>query len=264
MAMRRPAGLSSSCETAVIRQLEDLRASAATYLQWDGKLAADNQFYAEQNAQVVMTAERYYRALFARDATAWNLRDRHMAETLEALGRHLRAQGRSDRIVVWAHNSHLGDARATSMSQRGELNLGQLTRVRLGEDAVLVGFTTFDGTVTAASAWDGHVERKVVRPALAGSIEALCHQVGLPAFLLDFRGRSELTGALALPMLERAIGVIYRPETERISHYFRAVIPHQFDLLLHYDRTRALEPLERTPTWEGAAEELPDTYPTAL
>ena len=185
-----------------------------------------------------------------------------MAETLDAISRFLTGQHIPPKIVVWAHNSHLGDARATEMGDRGELNLGQLVRQRAGTDAVLVGFTTYAGTVSAASDWDSHVERKQVRPALRGSYEALFHEAGIGNFYLDLG--SAASKPLEARRLERAIGVIYRPETERQSHYFEAVLPRQFDAVLHYDRTRAIEPLERTPVWERGEAEIPETYPTAL
>jgi erythromycin esterase-like protein len=187
-----------------------------------------------------------------------------MAETLGALEQFLTSQGSPPKLVVWAHNSHQGDARATEMSARGELNLGQLTRERSGKEAVLVGFTTHTGTVTAASDWDKPAERKSVRRALPGSYEALFHETGIANFFLDLRTPGEVARALAEPRLERAIGVIYRPETERLSHYFHASIPRQFDAVFHYDHTRAVEPLERTPTWERGEIELPETYPSAL
>jgi len=193
----------------------------------------------------------YYRSMFRGRAASWNLRDRHMVETLDALVEHLRAQRRrAVKVVVWAHNSHLGDARATELGRRGELNVGQLVREGYDDDAVLVGFTTYSGTVTAAADWDEPAERKTVKPALPDSYEAAFHAVGVGNFTLDLRGRNEATAVLAAPRLERAIGVIYRPETERQSHYFEAVLPRQFDVLLHYDHTRAVEPLERTPIWE--------------
>jgi erythromycin esterase-like protein len=170
------------------------------------------------------------------------------------------------KLVVWAHNSHLGNAKWTEMSSLGELNLGQLVREKHGDDAVLVGFTTYAGTVTAASQWDAVAERKVVRPALPGSYELLFHSTGLGNFLLVLDPNNpadeELILALDQPFLERAIGVIYRPETERLSHYFLARLPRQFDAVLHYDVTRAVEPLERTPDWDRG--EMPDTFPSAL
>jgi erythromycin esterase-like protein len=253
-------GLSPSCESEVVRQLVELRGSAAEYARRDGRLAADDLFIAEQNARVVATAEQYYRVMFQSRTESWNLRDRHMAETLDAVLQFLGGDARHAKVVVWAHNSHLGNARATEMSTRGELNLGQLVRERFGARAVLVGFTTYAGTVTASSDWDSPAERKRVRPALAGSYEALFHDCGLPAFLVDLR-QGELAAALATPRLERAIGVIYHPDTERVSHYFVANLPGQFDAVLHYDHSRAVEPLERTPVWEKGEAELPETYP---
>ena len=200
--------------------------------------------------------------MFAGRAESWNVRDRHMAETLDALVHHLEGRGGRSRIVVWAHNSHLGDARATEMADHGELNLGQLVRERHGRDAVLVGFTTYTGTVTAASDWNAAAERKRVRPALPGSYEALFHAVGPPRFLLPLRDGGSAADVLRQPRLERAIGVVYLPSSERLSHYFHARLPEQFDAVIHIDETRALEPLARTPLWETG--EAPETYPTGL
>lgn len=256
------AGLAPSCENEVVAQLIELQKSAAAYATRDGRLAADDLFFAQQNARVVLNAARYYRAMFGNRASSWNLRDRHMAATLDALIAFLEFDRRSPKIVVWAHNSHLGDARATEMADRGEMNVGQLVRERWGQAALLVGFSTYSGTVTAASDWDEPAERKIVRPALEGSYEALFHETGLRNFFLGLRGNSPAVLALRRQRLERAIGVIYRPETERLSHYFRARLPHQFDAVFHYDVTRAVEPLERTGLWERG--ELPETYPSAL
>ena len=255
-------GLAPSCEAEVVAQLVELRRAAAEYMRRDGRVAYDDLFFAEQNARVVANAERYYRAMFGSRISTWNLRDRHMAETLDGLVGFLDRQNRPAKVVLWAHNSHLGDARATEMGAGGELNVGQLVRQRYGRDAVLVGFSTYGGTVTAASDWDAPAERKVVRPALPDSYEALFHQLGVPNFLLDLMTPGEGVAGLREPRLERAIGVIYRPDTERLSHYFHARLPHQFDAVLHYDTTRAVEPLERTAVWERG--ELPETYPTAL
>jgi erythromycin esterase-like protein len=230
------------------------------YAQRDHGIAPDALFFAEQNARLVANAEEYYRAMFGSRASSWNLRDRHMAETLEALDMHLSRDERPPKIVVWAHNSHLGDARATEMSRSGELNVGQLMRERHGRNAVLVGFSTYSGTVTAASEWGAAAERKVVRPALAGSYESLFHEMGGPNFMLDLAGGGDAT--LQRPKLQRAIGVIYRPETERQSHYYHATLHRQFDALLHYDMTRAVEPLERTAAWVRG--ETPETFPSAL
>jgi len=256
------AGIAASCENEVITQLVELQRSAAKYATQDGRMAADDLFFAEQNARVVVDAERYYRAMFGSRAASWNMRDRHMADTLDLLVSFLEYDRRQPKIVVWAHNSHLGDARATDMASRGELNVGQLVRERWGGSTFNIGFSTHSGTVTAASDWDMPAERKIVRPALEGSYEALFHGLGIGNFLLGLRGNDEAILGLRQPRLERAIGVIYRPETERASHYFRARLPHQFDALLHYDVTRAVEPLERTGAWERG--ELPETYPSSL
>jgi erythromycin esterase-like protein len=193
--------------------------------------------------------------MFRGGTASWNLRDRHMARSLEALAAHLERTDGAAKVVVWAHNSHLGDERATELAQAGQLNLGQLVRERHGDEALLVGFTTYSGTVTAASDWGGPAERKRVRRALPGSWEELLHERGDGRFWLD---PAELHGR----RLERAIGVIYRPETERVSHYFHARIADQFDAVVHIDETHALEPLERTSGWEAG--ELPETYPTGV
>ena len=255
-------GLAPSCETAVVDQLIELRRSAAEYARRDGRVAPDDLFFAEQNARLVRNAERYYRAMFGSRTGSWNLRDLHMAETLEALVAFLAAQGAGDKVVLWAHNSHLEDARATEMGAAGELNVGQLVRQRYAREARLIGFLTHAGTVTAASDWDGPAERKVVRPALEGSYEAALHEVGPRNLLLTLSEPGVPVTELAEPRLERAIGVIYRPETERLSHYFHARLPEQFDAVLYYDTTRAVEPLERTGLWERG--EIPETFPSAL
>jgi erythromycin esterase-like protein len=210
---------------------------------------------------VVARSEAYYRAMFGGRVNTWNLRDTHMVDTLDALLQHLLRCGPA-KLVVWAHNSHLGDARATSMGDVGELNLGQLVRQRHRGRSIHVGLTTAVGTVSAASDWDLPVERKTVRPPLDGSYEALFHTVELPRFFLDLRDDDAAIRALGQPRLERAIGVIYKPENERYSHYFHAQLREQFDLLLHFDHTRAVEPLERTGRWEIG--ELAETYPSSL
>ena len=245
------AGLSGaeSCEAQVVQQLVELRDVNAGAI---AHLDEDESFVAEQNARLVVNAERYYRAMYRGGVESWNERDRHMAETLDALAAHLQRTTGTAKIVVWAHNSHLGDARATELSQPGELNLGQLVRERVGGDALSIGFTTYAGTVTAASDWGGVTERKHVRPALRGSWEELLHQAEHPRLLVDPAG---LHGR----RLQRAIGVVYRPETERISHYLHARIAEQFDVVVHIDETRALKPLEVTSEWEAG--EVPETYP---
>jgi erythromycin esterase-like protein len=250
-----------SCEEEVVDQLVELQRAAGDAAVGDGD--ADARFAAEQNARLVANAEAYYRAMFRGREDSWNLRDRHMAETLDLLTAHLERPERPARIVVWEHNSHLGDARATEHLQRGQLNVGQLVREGYGRDALLVGFTTHGGWVTAASDWGGPAERKRVRPALDDSYEAVFHGTGLPRFVLPLRdGDPAAVAFLRKPRLERAIGVIYRPETERWSHYFYARLPDQFDAVIHLDDTHALVPLDRSATWERG--ELPETYPSAL
>jgi erythromycin esterase-like protein/adenine/guanine phosphoribosyltransferase-like PRPP-binding protein len=252
-------GAAKSCEDEVIGQLVELQRRAVEYARRDGRRMEDEIFDAEQNARLVKNAEAYYRSMFLEEVSSWNLRDRHMFETLEALAAYLERRDGRAKVVVWAHNSHLGDARATDMSRRGELNIGQLVREKYGGDAVLVGFTTHHGTVTAASDWGAPAERKNVRPALAGSYEALFH-VTLPGrFLLTWGKADRVADGLRKPKLERAIGVIYRPQTERMSHYFNACLPNQFDAVLHFDETRAVRPLEVTAEWEVG--EPPETFP---
>jgi erythromycin esterase-like protein len=255
-------GLTESCETEVVDQLVELQGAASEYARRDGRLAPDDLFFAEQNARLVRSAERYYRAMFGSRVSSWNLRDQHMADTLNALTTFLDEPGRASKVVVWAHNSHVGDARATELGAGGELDVGQLVRQWFGRETFLLGFTTHHGTVTAASEWGAHAERKSVRPALPDSYERLFHDTGHGNFFLDLRTPSAAVAELMHPRLERAIGVIYRPEKERLSHYFHARLPLQFDAILHYDATRAVEPLERTGLWERG--ELPETFPSAL
>ncbi len=255
-------GVSETCQREVVAQLLDLHHRRLEYASRDGRVAADDYFFAEQNARLVRNAEEYYRAMFGGRVESWNLRDRHMAETLRELLDFLDAARPGARVVVWAHNSHLGDARATEMGEQGELNVGQLARERFGAGAALVGLTTYTGTVTAATEWGGPAHRRHVREGLAGSYERLFHEVGIPRFMLPLRTDAELAAAVAGPHLERAIGVIYAPETERRSHYFRAHLARQFDYVLHFDETRAVEPLERTAAWvEG---EIAETFPSGL
>jgi erythromycin esterase-like protein len=253
--------MAPSCEQAVVKSLVELRRKAMDYLQRDGQVAADAYFCAEQNALVVRNAEEYYRNMFRREVSSWNLRDVHMMESLLRLTNHLSRGKAPAKVIVWAHNSHLGDARATQMGERGELNLGQLVREHFGKGAMSIGFTTYDGTVTASSDWDGPAERKNVRPAHRESYEALFHEVDAPNFFLNLRD-VDTAAALRSERLERAIGVIYRPETELVSHYFHARLADQFDAILHYNHTRAVEPLERTAEWELG--EVEETFPSGL
>lgn len=255
-------GLADSCEDEVARQLAELHERSSELARHDGRVAADEFFFAEQNARLVKNAEEYYRMMYRSDVSSWNLRDMHMMETLIALDNHLSEPEKRAKIVVWEHNSHLGDASATEMGTRGEWNVGQLTRHRFRDEAVLVGFTTYNGTVTAASDWGGDAERKRVRPALAGSYEKLFHDTGLERFLLLMKEGSQVKESLSKSLLERAIGVIYRPDTERHSHYFQASLSRQFDAVIHIDETRAVEPLERTVKWEAG--EVLETFPFGI
>ena len=259
-------GHAEPCEDEAVAQLVELQSKGGATAHDDRGGVDDERFFAEQNARLAKNAEEYYRSMFRGRVSSWNLRDRHMAEMLDALVEHLERGGQPAKVVVWAHNSHLGDARATEMGEGGELNVGQLVRERYGRDAVLVGFSTYTGTVTAASEWDEPPQRKAVRPGLAGSQEQLFHDVGVPNFLLRLRDQQADLADLNERRLQRAIGVIYRPETERQSHYFRTRLLDQFDAILHFDRTRAVVPLDPEPIWQGGAvdPDAPETYPTGL
>jgi erythromycin esterase-like protein len=254
--------LDRSCEDAVVSQLKEMIHLSAQMARQDGRIVEDEAFTAEQNARLVLHAEEYYREMFRGRVSSWNLRDRHMVQTVEALVAHLDRFNPLAKVVIWAHNSHLGDARATEMGRGGELNVGQLIRQRHGKEAVLIGFSTFDGTVTAADDWDGPALRKTVRPGLPDSYEALFHGAWPDDGLLILRDNDNARDLLTDARLQRAIGVIYRPETERQSHYFYANLPEQFDAIIHLDHTRAVEPLERTAQWTGR--EVPEAYPTGL
>lgn len=249
-------GRYESSESAVVTMLREMLARRIDYAQRDG----DRFFDAAQNARLVADAERYYRAMYYGSAASWNLRDSHMFDTLQSL---LAYYGPTSRGIVWEHNSHLGDARATEMSVRGEHNVGQLVRERHGRSAYLVGFGTDHGTVAAASDWDAPMERMSVRPACAGSYELLFHESAVPAFLLHLREprRAAMRSELGQPRLERAIGVVYRPDTERQSHYFQAVLPEQFDEYVWIDETHAVTSL---PAPRRMSTDVPETYPFGL
>ena len=243
-----------SCERDVVAVLYALHGQR---LQ-DLRRSDEALFEALQNARVVADAEAYYRVMYYGAAESWNLRDRHMFATLQGL---LEFHGPRSKAVVWAHNSHVGDAASTEMSARGEVNIGQLCRQQFGSAAYSIGFGTDHGTVAAASHWGGPMEVKRVRPAHERSYERLCHESGHESFFLPLRAprQPELRRELTEPRLERAIGVLYRPETELASHYFHAVLPHQFDEFVWFDRTAAVSPLE---THELAG--MPDTYPFGI
>ena len=244
-----------SCEKEVVQMLSGILSRKREYALQDGERYLD----AVQNARLVANAERYYRIMYYGSRASWNLRDTHMFETLTTL---LDFYGPDSKAIVWAHNSHVGDASATEMAARGELNLGQLCRRAFGKRAYLIGFGTDSGTVAAASDWDAPMQVMKVRPAEAKSYERQFHAatraLGEPRFMLPM-GAAALRERLEVPRLERAIGVIYRPHTELASHYFQAVLPRQFDEYIWFDETSAVTPLA-TLDLEG----MPDTYPFGL
>jgi len=242
----------AQCERPVVAVLRDLLERRLDYARADG----DRFFDATSNAHLVAAAEEYYRVMYYGGPASWNLRDQHMFDTLERL---LAFRGPNAKAVVWAHNSHVGDARATEMgAARGEHNIGQLCRQTLGDAAFSIGFGTHTGTVAAATDWGGPMQIKKVRPSHPSSYERLCHDADVPAFLLSLRypARDAVRDELASPRLERAIGVIYRPETELQSHYFQAALPWQFDAYVWFDETRAVLALEA----EAARAEVPHVY----
>lgn len=244
------------CEDAVVEQLRGLLDSRLDYLAKDG----DAFFDAEQNARIVRAAEQYYRVMYRSSVDSWNLRDRHMFDTLKRVMEH---RGEGAKAVVWAHNSHIGDASATMMGWQGEFNIGELARGHFGREAALAGFGTDRGTVACASNWDEPMEVKAVRPSRDDSWESAFLRAGVPASLTEWRssGRQELYKALADTRLERAIGVIYRPETERQSHYFEAVLADQLDAMIWFEETAAVIPFD---TRVGAAGAEDETFPFGL
>jgi erythromycin esterase-like protein/predicted phosphoribosyltransferase len=260
-------GAGESCERQVLTQLVELQRKRLDYLRHDGDPAEEALFNAMQNATAVRDAEAYYRTMFRGRVASWNLRDSHMVETLEAVLAHLdseQAHPGHARIVVWAHNSHVGDARATEVGADGQYTLGQLVRERHDKECRLIGFSTHRGEVTAASEWGGPAERKIVRPGLPGSIEELLHDAQDEPFLLRMGGDHppEVSEVLNTVRLHRAIGVIYQPQTERHSHYFHVRPADQYDALIHIDTTTALTPLEPTSQWVKG--QTPESYPTGL
>ena len=245
------------CEDTMVTQLNDLLARRMELIAGDGHGDGEAYFDAEQNARIVRAAERYYRSMYRGAAESWNLRDRHMFDTLQALMAHQK----DARAVIWAHNSHVGNASATSMGWQGEFNIGELARKAYGEQAVLIGFGTDRGTVAAASDWGAEMQVMKVRPARDDSWEGAFRGAGLSRSLTDWRGgtKTELVSALSQSLLERAIGVVYRPQTEFASHYFEAVLADQFDAYVWFEESRAVTPLgpERP---HGA----PETWPFGL
>ena len=253
-------GLEPKCRDEVLTALMEIQRKASAYARLDGRAAEDQYFYAEQNARIVTNAERYYRAMIDYSASTWNLRDEHMADTLDRLLHHLARERGSAKAVVWAHNSHVGSAEATSMGLRGETNIGALTRHRYGDGSVAIGFSTYTGSVTAASDWHAPEEHKRVLPARADSYEHLFHRLGISRFWVPLRPHRPHLDGLPVQARERAIGVIYRPDTELKSHYFNARLIDQFDAVYHFDVTRAVQPLERSALWREG--EVPEAYPT--
>ena len=249
-------GRKHGCEDAVVQQLRELLDNRLDYLGHDGEAF----FEAEQNARIVRAAEQYYRVMYRSSVDSWNLRDRHMFDTLKRVLAH---RGDGAKAVVWAHNSHIGDASATMMGWQGEFNIGELCRAHFGRDAALIGFGTDRGTVACASDWDAPMEVKQVRPSREDSWENMFLRAAGPASLTDWRspGRDDLRQALADTRLNRAIGVIYRPETERQSHYFESVLADQFDALVWFEETNAVTPLDEAIGAGGAEDE---TFPFGL
>ena len=246
---RRPAGYAraaqragwAACEQAVVRQCRTILEHRLAWSAQDGEDWLD----AAQNARLVAAAERYYRVMHRGGSEAWNLRDAHMAETLAHV---LEARGPGAKAVVWAHNSHVGDARATEMgARRGQRTLGEFCRRRWGEAAALIGFGAGDGEVAAASDWGGPMEIKRLGPPLPGSFERLCAEAGPPRFLLDLQADPELRDRLASPRLQRFVGVIHRPESERESHYADAAPSRQYDAWVWFDATRPVSAPEAAP-----------------
>lgn len=244
----------TGCEDAAVAQARALLDQRLEFLDGDH----DAWFDAVQNARIVRAAERYYRAMYFSSAESWNLRDRHMFQTLHALMTHY---GHDAKAVIWAHNSHIGNASATAMGWRGEFNIGELCRMAHGDEAVLIGFGTDKGTVAAADDWGGEMRVMNVRPARPDSYEHAFRRTGIVRTLTEWRqrGRQDLKGQLGQPMLERAIGVVYRPRTERLSHYFEAVLAEQFDAWVWFEETCAVTPIGREKP-SGA----PETWPFGL
>lgn len=253
---------SNSCEEEVIAQLQEI-IQHKDYLHSLGDKTSDEFFSIQQNSRLVKNAENYYRQMYSGDVSSWNLRDIHMTQTIREIDQYLSHQlQRPARIIVWAHNSHIGDAMATEQSQRGELNVGQLMRDQYPAQVYLLGFTTYRGYVTAASEWGGIAERKRVKPALPNSYESLFHDTGLEQFILIMRGREELHRLIPSNYLERAIGVIYLQHSERISHYFHSNLARQFDAVIHIDETQAVTPLEKLGVFH--LDDAPETYPSGF
>lgn len=252
----------ASCRDQTIAQLIDLKKKSVDFFKYKNLNPEQEKFYLEQNAAVIKNAEEYYCSLFGRDqAASWNIRDQHMMATIHSIRAFKKeTTNHEPKIIVWAHNSHIGDARATQMTSLGEINVGQLVKESFGPDAICVGFTTYSGTVSAASAWGAQVERKFVRPALDESIESFFHESAVKAFTIIPSEHPEIYDLLSEAYLQRAIGVIYLPASERQSHYFYTQLNHQFDAIIHFDHTNAVVPLDKNTKWEQG-EDVPETFP---
>ena len=250
------------CEKEVVEQMTEFL-KMKEYIQALASAKKDEFFSAMQNTRLIKNAELYYRTMFSGKVSSWNLRDQHMVETIAEIDQYLsRSLGNPAKIIVWAHNSHLGDARATQQSLSGELNVGQLMRQKYASEVYSLGFTTYEGYVTAAPEWGASAERKSINPGLEGSYEKLFHQLGFERFLYVFKDNPKLREVLPSRRLERAIGVVYLPESERHSHYFYANMANQFDAVIHIDITEALKPLEKYAS--SPKEDAPETFPSGL
>lgn len=234
-----------SCVQAVTAQLLEMQQHVFNQIDQDNLEKKERHFYATQNARLVKNAEHYYRALFESREETWNIRDQHMGETLQNILSHIENSTQTPaKIIVWAHNSHIGDARATEMGSKGEINLGQIVREHFSQTSFHIGFSTYSGKVCAASEWDNPVEVKTIVPGISESYEALFHKLRYKDFILFLHQGKHVEHLLAVSRLQRAIGVIYRPDTERFSHYFFTKLPYQFDALIHFDLTSPLKPLD--------------------
>lgn len=243
-------GVKKSCMNEAVSALCEIQHRAFDYLKRDGIASEDEYFFAIQNARVVKNAENYYRTMYSGQVSSWNIRDKHMSETINILADHIeRRSNKPAKIIIWAHNSHVGDARATEMSERGEVNIGQLVREQHA-DTYSIGFSTHEGFVTAATDWDTPALRRAIVPGFSESYEELFHHVPYRNFILNLRGNEILEHYLTMPRLQRAIGVIYRPETERLSHYYFTHLPYQFDSIIHFDKTTAVQPLDVNVEWK--------------
>ncbi|HYF97794.1 MAG TPA: erythromycin esterase family protein [Coxiellaceae bacterium] len=255
--------LKTPCVKEVSNQFLDMQHLAFTRLTKNLSDKTDALFYALQNARLVKNAEHYYRALFESNQLSWNIRDQHMAETVQNLIAYLEDKlNKPAKIIVWAHNSHVGDARATEMSAKGELNLGQIVREQFNLSSCLIGFSTYSGKVTAADNWGSEGQCKTIQPALRGSYEFLLHNLHMKNFSLNLRKDVRVNELLLAPQLQRTIGVIYRPDSERMSHYYFSRLPYQFDALVHFDRSTAIKPINLTNDYHS--DEALDTYPSGI